>query len=515
MGRDKKEGFDLKQRFFDFNNSPELETPTTKQSMLDVGAMIPSRVRIRTRYHEDEIFVDTSKEIWKHSRYCSIDWAKCKFEGSVLTAFKQFIWYRLSSCSPTTAQINFERIIQIQDFITQISFPWTLASAKEILTFSEFERTAFLSFRLFYRWAAWKSLAGFSSEIATSLDDVAAPFYDTYLSVKNRSQVLSPTEEVLLLSAIDELSYDKDYLSFQDNVIAHLSWELGCRPEQVAGIEHAHFTSTARPNGSAYYDLKIIRLKQSNYTSSYRKRVISERLASKINELILLKEAYWQEPSLPDAPLFQTMSKQRLKAGAVRLAIAGVFEHAGTRPGNSTLLRHNMAQKLADQGTPGDLISDMLDHTTKTAARHYVAATPEIGRIKTRALGQNETYRELIGLMTGTPIRREDVKDRNAVVKGVVATRYIGNIGACGLDTDTHCDKNPIYSCYSCRKFHPFINGNHGEVVSALRTEVQVMLNQSHNLTENKVVLQLEQTIEFAERVEKLCASKAEGKTDA
>ncbi|WP_323493396.1 hypothetical protein [Undibacterium sp. CCC3.4] len=39
-------------------------------------------------------------------------------------------------------------------------------------------------------------------------------------------------------------------------------------------------------------------------------------------------------------------------------------------------------------------------------------------------------------------------------------------------------------------------------------------MNQSHNLSENKVVLQLEQTIEFAVRVEKLCASKKGGKID-
>jgi hypothetical protein len=42
----------------------------------------------------------------------------------------------------------------------------------------------------------------------------------------------------------------------------------------------------------------------------------------------------------------------------------------------------------------------MLDHTTKIAARHYVAATPAIAKIKARALGKNATYKELMSLMT-------------------------------------------------------------------------------------------------------------------
>ncbi|MEB0139482.1 MULTISPECIES: tyrosine-type recombinase/integrase [unclassified Undibacterium] len=458
----------MKQRFFDFDNSHETESLPTEQMAPNAGPKVPSRVRIRTRYHEDEIFVETSGDIWQHSRYCSIKWRKCQFDGPLLAVFRHFIWYRLSSCSPKTAESDFINVVSIQDFINKYSFPWSLSAAKEILTLCTSNRSAFFSFRLFYRWSALKGIPGFSSEIASSLDDLASPYFDPYLSVKSRSQVLTPTEEILLLRAIDELGTDDDYFSFQDNVISHLSWELGCRPEQIAGIEHGHYSETVGPNGSTYYDLKIIRLKQGNYSSSYRKRVISERVALKIKKLILLKEAYWQKTSQPETPLFLTMAGRRIKTDTVRLAIAGTFEYAVAKSGTSTLLRHNMAQKLADQGTPGDLISDLLDHTTKIAARHYVAATPEIGRIKTRALGKNETYKELMGLMTGTPINSKDVKDGHAVVKGVVATRYIGNIGACGLDTDTHCDKNPIYSCYSCRKFHPFINGDHDEVVSAV-----------------------------------------------
>ena len=312
-------------------------------------------------------------------------------------------------------------------------------------------------------------------------------------------------DEIKLLEALDDISFDTDYFSFQVNVIAHLSWELGCRPEQVAGIELEQFSEVIGPNGATFFHIKLIRLKQRSYTSFYRNRVISERLAIKIQHLIKIRNNLFKSTAL-----FVTPKGNRIKSYTVFYAIADVFNQAGILGGNSTLLRHNMAQKLADQGTPGDLISDLLDHSTKVAAGHYVAATPEIGRIKARALGRNSTYIDLMAQLTGSPINRAEITDARQIVKGVIATQYIGNIGACGLDPNTACDKNPIYSCYTCKKFHPFINGDHTEVVQALRTEIQVLLDQSIDLPENKVVLQLERTIEYAEHTAAICSSALE-----
>jgi hypothetical protein len=358
-----------------------------------------------------------------------------------------------------------------------------------------------------------KELTGYSSEISSSLDDLASPEYEIYRSVKFRENVLSPAHEVQLMETISAFAFEDDFFSFQDNVISHLSWELGCRAEQITGIDHNHFTEIKGPNASNFYHIKLIRMKQRSYTSSYRNRVISEKLALKIRRLIHIKTTLFGEP-IADHPLFITSSRKRMKNSSVRLAILSAFEQAGLEGGTNTLLRHNMAQKLADQGTPGDLISDMLDHTTKIAARYYVAATPEIGRIKSRALGKNSTYVELMALMTGSPISHDQIKDKRQIVKGVVATRYIGNIGICGLDIDTPCNKNPIYSCYTCRKFNPFIDGDHGEVIDALRTEVQVLLDQSANLAENKVVLQLEKTIEHAVFMKEICTKVKHGQSN-
>ena len=331
--------------------------------------------------------------------------------------------------------------------------------------------------------------------------------------MKIRENVFSAWEESAFISALDEAIDDSDYFALRDNVIAHLNWELGLRAAQVTGVEETHLNETMGPGGTNYYHLAVIRLKQRTFQSSYRNRVVSQQLAEKIKKLILLKAGYFEQAPA-ERPIFVTMRNKRISAVDVREAIIHMCERASIHPGDSTFLRHNMAQKLADQGTPGDLISDMLDHTTKVAARHYVAATPAIAKIKARALGKNATYKELMSLMTGELIHRNEAVDPNKIVHGVVATRYIGNIGVCGLDADTSCQKNPIYSCYTCRKFNPFIDGEHAAVVDALRGEVQVVLDQSIDLAENKLVLQLEKTIEHACDVLQRCKSTLTGNAE-
>lgn len=493
----------MKQRFFEI-----FEPDVSNAGDIAGSTAIPPKVRIRTRFAEDNIFVDTSGDQWIHERYCAIDWRKCSLDQRVEHAMRRFIWHRLASNSPTTANSNFNLLMTQQKLLEQYSFPWSAEACGAILGALRSDRDAFLIFRVFYRWASLKKIEGFTREISSFLDDFALPEFEAYRSVKLRENVFSPADESAFVSALDQVVDESNYFTLRDNAMAHLNWELGLRVEQVAGVEERHLKEVAGPNGSRYFHLMLVRLKQRTYQTSYRNRVISERLAKKLQKLILLKAEHFGQQS-SERPLFVDPHNRRVSRPSIHKAIVQVCEQAKISSGSSNFLRHNMAQKLADQGTPGDLISDMLDHTTKIAARHYVAATPAIAKIKARALGKNATYKELMSLMTGSLIHQKDADDRAKIVRGVVATRYIGNIGSCGLDADTACAKNPIYSCYTCRKFHPFIDGEHGNVVAALRSEVQLMLDQSLDLRENKVVLQLEKTIEHASDVLARCEADA------
>lgn len=168
--------------------------------------------------------------------------------------------------------------------------------------------------------------------------------------------------------------------------------------------------------------------------------------------------------------------------------------------------RHHLGQSLADQGAPPAVIADRLGHSTEVAARAYITATPNIAKIKTRALGENETYQYLMkALMTGAIMRREDVDDQTSIVRGSVGMQYIVGIGAC--DVKGHCNSNPIFACYTCRKFHPFVDGPHDQVIEALQSHAMTFIDGTADIQHSRPLTQLEIVIESAKAVSKECKS--------
>ena len=171
--------------------------------------------------------------------------------------------------------------------------------------------------------------------------------------------------------------------------------------------------------------------------------------------------------------------------------------------GGNNILRHNLAQALADQGSPAEVISEVLGHNSTVAARAYIAATPQISEIKTRSLGKSERFKEVLEMLeTGEPRKKDEVPEERWV-QGVVGNGFIGGIGGCGLPSYTPCPKNPVYSCYTCQKFHPFQDGPHNDVLEKLRKEAQAFIDNSLNSGDfkfNRTLEQLELTIESVER---------------
>lgn len=55
------------------------------------------------------------------------------------------------------------------------------------------------------------------------------------------------------------------------------------------------------------------------------------------------------------------------------------------------------------------MIAELLGHNSTVAARAYVTATPNIARIKEKALGKSPAYQRIMrSLLTGEVVRRRD-----------------------------------------------------------------------------------------------------------
>lgn len=261
-----------------------------------------------------------------------------------------------------------------------------------------------------------------------------------------------------------------------------------------------------------YFSLWLPMAKKRNTNDiEKRYRKITAALGEKIELLVQENKRLCGEAS--HIPLFIKPLRVKNKDGdSGRLStrdisgiICEVLQSKGFKKGDgATLLRHHLAQSLADQGASAETIAEILGHNSTLPARAYIAATPAIATIKTRALGKNKTYENIMSmLLTGKIIEKERA-GKGKWVKGMVGSQYIGGIGDCGLTENTACPKNPVYACYTCAQFHPFRDGTHQEVKESLQKQVQYFIDIAEaamDLQHNRTYLQLERTIEAVDAV--------------
>jgi hypothetical protein len=125
---------------------------------------------------------------------------------------------------------QFQSVNEQSGGVGAVSFSMVSRSLHRDLGRFQHDRHAFLTFRIFYRWAALKKIAGFTREISSLLDDFAAPEYDPYRSVKFRENVFSAAEESAFIAVLDNAVDESNYFALRDNVMApELGAGLACR----------------------------------------------------------------------------------------------------------------------------------------------------------------------------------------------------------------------------------------------------------------------------------------------
>jgi hypothetical protein len=331
---------------------------------------------------------------------------------------------------------------------------------------------------------------------------------------------VTPEQEVRLLqyinmhiSSVESIPDHKFdgalYRELRDATLLLLVFEIAPRPLQIYMLELSDLKEI-KIDDDCYYSVRLRRnknrLRSDEYTSA---REISGRLGKALKKLELLNHYLFGQTDNKSVPLFLSTHGNRWASNAITRTVSEAIESVfGIEKldveGAIIPFRHHLGQSLADQGAPPSVIADRLGHSTEIAARAYITATPNVAKIKTRALGENETYQYLMNaLMTGSIMRNDDVNDEASIVRGTVGMHYIEGIGAC--DVKGNCHSNPVYACYTCRKFHPFVDGPHDLVVEALQEQVVTFMHSTADLQHSRPVTQLEIVIESAKAVSKEC----------
>jgi len=480
----------------------------------------PGRAKTRRRTEDSSPYVDTSKSTWSWSEDGTeyhIIWDELDWSATETEIAKAYIFHRLESRSPHTVASDASMIKTISLISRSQGFPWSTSGALAIMTrlYHDYSAVSAINFRVFYCWCASSGKPGFFLDTYFHLDETKLYRRNSYESLFLHQRYVTPEQETLILRLIDE-SYDPDdWHSLQANVILHLAFELAPRPSQMYALNAEDLevveASGAEANEANYFSLWLPLGKQRGAgVPERRPRRISAQLAKKIQLLTVLNNDLF---GIPVKPLFWSMRRERLPASYISKALLDAMTPLGEQAVGARLMRHHLGQGLADQGASADVIAEALGHNSTVAARAYIAATPTIAKIKSRALGKSDSYRNIMKMMLTGDISDKQSFPKERWVKGVVHLQYVVGVGGCGLPANNHCPKNPIYSCYTCRRFHPFSDGPHEEVRSALEMQAQTFIDSAANAAEldrTRVPVQLEQTLEAVSTVVQKCREKLE-----
>ncbi len=485
----------------------------------------PGMVRVRGNVQGDTFVLNSSTSLWE-LRYGGInyviDWNHQDLLGvddSFICLWRHHLTDEVQVKAPPTISSKFKTLCHIAREVTP-----DICLVSLLAVFSRLYRDDrpkdIYQLRAFYAWGVSRGIEIFDRGILNILNDLPAPKRNPYESIFLQQNYVTPDQEVQLLryidtrlSSIESTPNNKfssnSYFWLRDVTLLMLVYETAPRPLQVHMIERKDIKEIEIEHDS-YYSIRFRRNKNRHYSEEYTSpREISVRLGNVLKKLTLLNQTLFNQQDEKGAPLFLDAEGNRLPtnviSGVVAEALECVFgvERLAVK-GATNPFRHHLGQSLADQGAPPAVIADRLGHTTEVAARAYITATPNIAKIKTRALGGNETYRYLMtALMTGSIMRRDDIDDEACVVRGTVGAHYIVGIGAC--DVKGSCHSNPVYACYTCRKFHPFVDGPHDQVVEALQEQVVTFIEGTADLQHSRPITQLEIVIESAKAVAEEC----------
>ena len=480
----------------------------------------PAHVAIRTRTNDQPSYVDTRRKVWTWydgGVALKIDWVELALAPELTEIAKGFMAYSLEKYAPQTAFMFARFLVYLSSTNLAQHFPWGQQNFVAKLEDFKQVRHNLTGLRRFYRWAMDRGINGFDPITYLKIKEVKSDRVDPYARIFLSQSGLALDEEVRLLKRIEREPKSDSWEDVQLNIVLHLGFELAPRSIQFHSLDIADFEFIESAGHEKYYTLWLPMAKKVGQRRPERRpRKITTRLGEKISRHVLeIQRRFGSDCE----PLFVNPCGRRLSVIEIGTGLKYELREAGIdRPNQvSMLLRHHLGQGLADQGTPADMIAELLGHNSTVAARAYVTATPNIARIKEKALGKSPAYQRIMrSLLTGKIVQRRDAAPE-AAVRGVIDTQYIGDIGACALPVHTHCPYNPIYACYTCKKFHPFADGRHEQVKDALQREAQRfidMAEQAGDLSHNRPLAQHQTTILAVSATIERCRQHTEGAED-
>lgn len=168
-----------------------------------------------------------------------------------------------------------------------------------------------------------------------------------------------------------------------------------------------------------------------------------------------------------------------------------------------TDIRHTAAQRLADAGASHIAMSEFMGHASTRTAIIYFDTSPTQAQRVNQALALSPIYANVAEVVRTRTIDKAALMrlPPDKQIGGMPHGIPIAGIGGCAVGQSA-CIKNPVLSCYTCRKFMPVKDSAvHDDVVESLRPVVQEFAEACRGNEETPAYTQLRRTLTAAQQI--------------
>lgn len=285
-------------------------------------------------------------------------------------------------------------------------------------------------------------------------------------------------------------SFAQGQISLLNYALCLLSGALCPRPIQLASLWVGDLKTSSGPTGKIY-TISIPRAKQSGggYLTQFTERTLVTEIGMVIEAQAHAVRVQARRCGLEDpetAPLFPAIhvrgiffenesTPARPTTNSISMRIINVMEKLGVRSErtgeyinvNATRARRTIGTRAAQAGKSLEEIASILDHSSLSAAPYYVEAGAEfLPRLdKKLAMLLAPMAQRFAGLVTrrGDDVALGIQRHVHGATDGGAGPKNIGGCGKHGF-----CGLGKPIACYTCRLFHPWLDGPHEEILESL-----------------------------------------------
>lgn len=358
------------------------------------------------------------------------------------------------------------------------------------------------------------SIGNWIPDLNPYVGQLESPPIDLYRTVRTGECFIPLAHQSLLIEYIDTLNgavefsaSDQSSKELRDTCILIISHQYGFRPGQIARIK----LSDVRHFETGAIHISVPLMKQRGTESM---RLVVRRIKREWSPIFV--EYMKRRNEMPAQKGFHRDSFFNLTPQGLSQVVRDTTAKITGTAWTSMDLRHSAAQRQADAGISHISLSEFMGHATTLTANVYFDASPNQAQRINQALSISPIYSQVAEIARTKFIDKSDLLrlDPDMQIGGVPHGIPIAGIGGC-QSGQSLCTKNPVLSCYTCRKFLPISDPYiHQEVVTSLRPIVTEFARASIDDKENPAYTQLRRMFEAALRTANDASMSHEAKDD-